>query len=79
MMDRNIFNNVVNTCIEKEENYILDVLKRNYPDVDLSNIDKVTNLMNKEGIYIERKQHDIDFEDNTVRVTSEIRIYKQLL
>lgn len=78
MIEMNVFKDVVNSSLEKEENYITEVLKRNYPDVDLSNIDEVTNLINKEGIYIERKQHDIDFEDNTVRVTSEIRIYKQL-
>ena len=74
-----IFKQVITSSIEKEENYIIEVLKRNYPDYDLSTIDGITKLMNEECIYIERKKYDLEIEENTFRATTEIKIYKQLL
>lgn len=63
---------------KQSDTYVLDVLKRNYPDLDTNDVDAVTELIRKENLQLHYSDVDLQFNGNTVKAQQVVRIFKEL-
>ena len=67
------------------EDKIKEILKRNYPNIDFNDTNSLAELVTRENLSIQVSDSKVDFEPDflgdttTVRATSVIKIFKELI